>query len=151
MSIRYGLGIDAGGTYTDVALLDLTTGKVVVYAKSMTTRPDPSNGIWNALAKINRELLPYISMISLATTFATNAIVEDHGAEAGLILIGYEEKPADIPVTTRVLMVDGGHTVSGDEKAPLDICFLPGKPRFLLERVRGDRYHRFFLCEEFGS
>ena len=28
MKSRYGLGIDAGGTYTDVVLLDLTTGKV---------------------------------------------------------------------------------------------------------------------------
>jgi N-methylhydantoinase A/oxoprolinase/acetone carboxylase beta subunit len=124
MNNRFGLGIDAGGTYTDVALLDLTTGKVVVYAKSLTTRPDPSDGIQNALAKINKEFLPKVSMISLATTFATNAIVEDRGAEAGLILIGYDEKPADIPVTTRVVMVDGGHTVSGDEKAPLDLSFL---------------------------
>jgi N-methylhydantoinase A/oxoprolinase/acetone carboxylase beta subunit len=124
MSLRFGLGIDAGGTYTDVALLDLETGKVVVYAKSLTTRPDPSGGIRNALARVHRELLPHVSMVSLATTFATNAIVEDQGAEAGLILIGYDEKPDDIPVTTRVLMVDGGHTVSGDEKAPLDLSFL---------------------------
>jgi N-methylhydantoinase A/oxoprolinase/acetone carboxylase beta subunit len=124
MSTRFGLGIDAGGTYTDVALLDLTTGKVVVYAKSLTTRPDPSDGIRNALAKINKVFLQNVSMISLATTFATNAIVEDRGAEAGLILIGYDEKPADLPVTARVLMVDGGHTVSGDEKSPLDLSFL---------------------------
>ena len=124
MNIRFGLGIDAGGTYTDVALLDLTTGKVVVYAKSLTTRPDPSDGIRKALTKINQELLSHVSMVSLATTFATNAIVEDQGAEAGLILIGYEEKPADIPAITRVLMVEGGHTVSGDEKSPLDIPFL---------------------------
>lgn len=124
MNNRFGLGIDAGGTYTDVALLDLTTGKVVVYAKSLTTRPDPSDGIRNALAKINKEFLPKVSMISLATTFATNAIVEDQGAEAGLILIGYEEKPGDIPESTRVLMIEGGHTVSGDEKVPLDTAFL---------------------------
>jgi len=124
MNTRFGLGIDAGGTYTDVALLDLTTGKVVVYAKSLTTRPDPSDGIRKALTKINQELLSHVSMVSLATTFATNAIVEDRGAEAGLILIGYEEKPADIPAITRVLMLGGGHTVSGDEKGPLDIPFL---------------------------
>ena len=43
MNARFGLGIDAGGTYTDVALLDLTTGKVVVYAKALTTRPDPGS------------------------------------------------------------------------------------------------------------
>ena len=124
MSNRFGLGIDAGGTYTDVALLDLETGRVVVYAKSLTTRPDPSDGVRHALTKISEDLLAHVSMVSLATTFATNAIVEDQGAEAGLILIGYEEKPGDIPESTRVLMIEGGHTVSGDEKAPLDIAFL---------------------------
>lgn len=124
MNSRFGLGIDAGGTYTDIALLDMANGKVVVYAKALTTRPDPSDGIRNALAKINKELLPNICMVSLATTFATNAIVEEQGAEAGLILIGYDETPADIPVTTRVLRIDGGHTVSGEEKAPLDTAFL---------------------------
>ena len=120
MNSRFGLGMDAGGTYTDVVLLDQTTGKVVVYAKALTTRPDPSDGIRNALRKLDPRLLSQVSMVSLATTFATNAIVEDRGAEAGLILIGYDEKPADMPATTRILMVDGGHTVSGDEKVPLD-------------------------------
>jgi N-methylhydantoinase A/oxoprolinase/acetone carboxylase beta subunit len=124
MSRRFGLGIDAGGTYTDVALLDLESGKVVVYAKSLTTRPDPSGGIRDALAKVHQEFLSQVTMVSLATTFATNAIVEDQGAEAGLILIGYDERPADLPVTTRVLMMEGGHTVSGDEKAPLALPFL---------------------------
>ncbi len=144
MSNRFSLGIDAGGTYTDVALLDLTTGKVVVYAKSLTTRPDPSNGIREALAKINRELLPQVRMVSLATTFATNAIVEDQGAEAGLILIGYEEKPGDIPEATRVLRVDGGHTVSGDEKAPLDIAFLQENLDFFLKGLEAIAITGFF-------
>jgi N-methylhydantoinase A/oxoprolinase/acetone carboxylase beta subunit len=124
MSIGYGLGIDAGGTYTDVALLDLRSGNVLAYAKSLTTRPDPSDGIHNALAKINPEILSQVTMVSLATTFATNAIVEGRGAEAGLILIGYEEKPKDIPGDTRILMIEGGHTVTGDEKAPLGLLTL---------------------------
>ncbi len=124
MNPRFGLGIDAGGTYTDVALLDLSDGKVVAYSKALTTRPDPSGGIRNALNKIDKELLPCIRMVSLTTTFATNAIVEGRGADAGLILIGYDEMPADIPPETRVLRVDGGHTVSGDEKVPIDVPFL---------------------------
>jgi N-methylhydantoinase A/oxoprolinase/acetone carboxylase beta subunit len=60
-------------------------------------------------------------MVSLATTFATNAIVEDRGAEAGLILIGYGERPPDIPRSARVLMIKGGHTVSGEQKNQLDV------------------------------
>ena len=124
MKPEYGLGIDAGGAYTDAVILDLATGREVIFAKALTTRPDNSTGIRVALAKIDEGLLHQVKLISLATTFATNAIVEDRGAEAGLILIGYEERPHEIPAPTRVLMVDGGHTVSGDEKKPLDLEYL---------------------------
>lgn len=124
MSSRYGLGIDAGGTYTDAIILDLDRGSVVHYVKALTTRPDPSEGIRSALSKIPGNLLHSVSMVSLATTFATNAIVENRGVEAGLILIGYEQKPEEIPGSTRVLMLGGGHKVSGDEKAPLDLGYL---------------------------
>jgi len=120
MKSMYGLGIDAGGTYTDTVILDFANGKVVTFAKALTTRPDPSIGIRKALTKISVDFLRHVSIVSLATTFATNAIVEDQGAEAGLILIGYSELPPDIPNATHVLMVRGGHTVSGEEKAPLD-------------------------------
>ncbi len=121
MKAEYGLGIDAGGTYTDVVLLDFATGRVLRARKAPTTHPDPSEGIRNALADLDSDLLAQANMVSLATTLATNAIVEDRGAKAGLILVGYDQVPPDIPRTTPVLMVDGGHTVSGDEKAPLDL------------------------------
>jgi N-methylhydantoinase A/oxoprolinase/acetone carboxylase beta subunit len=115
------LGIDAGGTYTDVVVLDFATGKLVCSRKALTTPHDPSEGIRNALAGVDANLLTRVNIVSLATTFATNAIVEDRGAEAGLILVGYEAPPPDIPRTTRVLMVDGGHDVSGEEMKPLDL------------------------------
>lgn len=121
MKSNCGLGIDAGGTYTDVALVDFASGKVVNAGKAPTTHPDPSEGIRNALARVDADLLPQVRMVSLATTFATNAIVEDRGAKAGLILVGYDDVPPGIPGTTRVLMVEGGHTVTGEEKGPLDL------------------------------
>ncbi len=121
MKSYYGLGIDAGGTYTDAVLLHFSTGAVLCSSKSPTTQPDPSEGIRNALSKMDLELLPRVRMVALATTFATNAIVEDRGAEAGLILVGYDELPPEIPRNTRILMVAGGHTGSGEEKVPLDL------------------------------
>ncbi len=121
MEQQYGLGIDAGGTYTDVALVEFGTGKLVGFMKALTTKPDPSGGIRGALSGIERELLSRVKLVSLATTFATNAIVEERGGEAGLILIGYDQRPSEIPRNTRVLMAKGGHTVSGEEKAPLDL------------------------------
>jgi N-methylhydantoinase A/oxoprolinase/acetone carboxylase beta subunit len=97
---------------------------VVTSRKTPTTQPDPSGGIQAALDQLEPDLLLNVSMVSLATTFATNAIVEDRGAEAGLILIGYDDLPPDIPNTTRVLKIEGGHTVNGSEKTPLDAAVL---------------------------
>jgi len=129
---NYGLGIDAGGTYTDAVIMELGTGKVLENRKSPTTQPDPSPGIFSALETIDTDLLRQVSMVSLATTFATNAIVENRGAEAGIILVGYDDVPPEIPKTTRVLMVKGGHTVSGEEKEPLELdAFADRLDRFI--------------------
>jgi hypothetical protein len=128
------LGVDAGGTYTDVVVLDQASGRVVDRCKSPTTRPDPALGIENGLAGLNPQLLADVEMVSLATTFATNAIVEEVGARAGLILMGYEEVPKVIPKSTPVLQLGGGHTVTGREKNSLD---LPALLRQLDEFVFG--------------
>jgi N-methylhydantoinase A/oxoprolinase/acetone carboxylase beta subunit len=127
MKSSYGLGIDAGGTYTDAVIIDFSSQQVVVKCKAPTTQPDPSGGIRLALEPLDSALLQKVSMVSLATTFATNAIVEDRGAEAGLILVGYDERPPEIPRSTRVLMINGGHTVSGEQKTPLDVAGLKGE------------------------
>ena len=121
MKSIYGLGVDAGGTYTDAVILNFKTGKVEDSRKALTTQPDPSDGIRASLSEMSSDLLGRVSMVSLATTFATNAIVEDRGGEAGLILVGYNELPPEIPRNTSVLMVEGGHTVSGEERARLDL------------------------------
>ena len=102
--------------------------------KSPTTRPDPSGGIRAGLRKLDPVLLSRVVLASLATTFATNAIVEDVGAEAGLILIGYDGRPEVIPRSTRVFQLEGGHTVTGQEKVPLD---LPALEKGLDDFVRG--------------
>lgn len=120
MGTRYGLGLDAGGTYTDAVIQDYQTGMIVAAAKASTSQRNPLMGVRNALAQISPELLKQVGLVSLATTFATNAIVEDRGCEAGLILVGYDDTPVEIPPSVKVLKVQGGHTVSGKEKVPLD-------------------------------
>ncbi len=144
MKFAYGLGIDAGGTYTDAVILDFNTGQVMKSNKAPTTQPDPSEGIREALAGLDSVLLQKVAMISLATTFATNAIVEDRGAEAGLILVGYEECPGDIDPGTRVLMVNGGHNVFGEEKAPLDARSLEEKLEAFLKDLEAVAVAGFF-------
>ena len=124
------LGIDTGGTYTDAALVDHTTGQVLCTAKALTTRIDLSIGIGQAIdAVFQQPDAPDpadVSLVSLSTTLATNAIVEGQGSPICLLLIGYD--PAlikqygfeDELVTDDVVYVTGGHDIHGDEAAPLD-------------------------------
>lgn len=85
---NYGLGIDTGGTYTDAVIYDFDTKKVLSQAKTPTTRDDLTVCIGSALDKLSQELLRNIRWVSLSTTLATNACIEDKGCRAKLILMG---------------------------------------------------------------
>ena len=94
MSLR--LGIDTGGTYTDAVLIDglsLDDGSrsaIIAKSKSLTTRHDLMQGIAKSISKTLGARDPKdISLVCLSTTLATNAIVENHGARAALVLMGY--------------------------------------------------------------
>ena len=86
------LGIDAGGTYTDAVLVELPAGDVVAQAKALTTPDDLSVGIAHALDRLTVPDKQAIHSVSLATTLATNAIVEQKGGRVGLLLMGYNRK-----------------------------------------------------------
>jgi N-methylhydantoinase A/oxoprolinase/acetone carboxylase beta subunit len=144
MTLQLSLGIDAGGTYTDVILLDQATGRVVGRYKSPTTRPDPSGGIAEGLSGLDSQMLNHVQLVSVATTFATNAIVEGVGSEAGLILIGYDAIPSVIPNSTKIMMLKGGHTASGQEKDPLDIEQLDSALPTFIETVDAIAVAGFF-------
>jgi N-methylhydantoinase A/oxoprolinase/acetone carboxylase beta subunit len=85
--VRYRLGIDIGGTFTDFALIDDETGKVAVN-KALTTPHDPSEAIMSgAKALLDSEGLSpdQIDIIVQGATLATNALIERKGAKTGLI------------------------------------------------------------------
>lgn len=124
------LGIDTGGTYTDAALVDYATGRVLGVAKALTTRRDLSIGIGEAIEVVfRRPAAPApaeVDLVGLSTTLATNAIVEGEGSPVCLVLIGYDPELirqygfAHELVTGDVVYVAGGHDIHGDEVAPLD-------------------------------
>jgi len=122
------LGIDTGGTFTDAVLFDAATDSVVRKSKSQTTRHNLIEGIALAIGETLIDCDPgHISMVSLSTTLATNALVEGHGATAALLLAGYREsqlKLADLDRATRdspIIMIAGGHDAAGNEAVALDI------------------------------
>ena len=85
--IKIGLGVDAGGTYTDAVIFDLEKNITLCKAKSLTTRWDFTVGISKALEQLDQDFLRKIELVSLSTTLATNAIVENEGQKVGLILM----------------------------------------------------------------
>lgn len=83
-----GIGIDTGGTYTDAVIYDLDNSQILASAKSLTTKEDLKIGIENVLKRLPDKLLPSCTELSLSTTLATNACVENRGRKGKLILIG---------------------------------------------------------------
>ncbi len=85
--MSYKLGVDVGGTFTDLVLFDEATGRQV-RAKTPSTPADPAVGVLSGIEKICRlaGIAPAeITHIVHGTTVATNAVLEGKGATVGLI------------------------------------------------------------------
>ncbi|PPR21859.1 MAG: Acetophenone carboxylase gamma subunit, partial [Alphaproteobacteria bacterium MarineAlpha10_Bin3] len=81
------IGVDSGGTFTDVCLLDEEIGRISVW-KLSSTPDDPSV----AIAESAREAVArfgaagdHVSFFGHGTTVATNALIQGRGARTGLI------------------------------------------------------------------
>lgn len=100
------IGVDTGGTFTDIVAVDEASGQRFIH-KTSSTPDDPSrafsNGISELLGKIGVDAND-VSFISHGTTVATNAILESKYARLGLIVTrGYRE-----------MLEVGRQTVPGD-------------------------------------
>ncbi|MBD9524482.1 hydantoinase/oxoprolinase family protein [Ensifer sp. ENS02] len=86
----YRIGIDSGGTFTDVCALDERTGEFTVW-KVSSTPYDPSAGIVNAAENMSSLLekrdnaTPHITFFGHGTTVGTNALIERRGSSTALI------------------------------------------------------------------
>jgi len=128
---RFNIGIDTGGTYTDAVVVDLQHRQVLASAKAHTTHGDLSIGVAEALSAVlasagKQVARGDVSLVSVSTTLATNALVEGQGAPVACLLIGFDDAMA---LRSRVLepvpnaelrRIAGGHTHSGEEREALD-------------------------------
>ncbi|MCK4176480.1 hydantoinase/oxoprolinase family protein [Aciditerrimonas ferrireducens] len=83
----YQLGVDVGGTFTDVLLMDEESG-VTWRAKTPSTPADQSEGVLEGIRKVCQlaGVEPgAIGRVLHGTTVATNAILEGRGARVGLV------------------------------------------------------------------
>lgn len=122
------LGVDTGGTYTDAVLIR-DEAEVIASAKALTTRQDLAIGVGGAVRAVLAEgaVDPgEISMASLSTTLATNALVEGQGGRVALVFIGFKERDLETHGLAEALKGDpfvvlaGGHNHAGGEAVPLD-------------------------------
>ncbi len=88
------LGIDIGGTFTDLVLLNEADGHML-FGKTLTTYPDPLEGILNGVEQILSDSglpLAAVRTIVHGTTLVTNAIIERKGARTALLTTrGFED------------------------------------------------------------
>ncbi|MBN8897683.1 MAG: hydantoinase/oxoprolinase family protein [Rhodospirillales bacterium] len=81
------IGVDSGGTFTDVCLFDDSSGQVVVW-KVSSTPDDPSRGIAQGVAEgVDRvgAAPGAVGYFGHGTTVATNALIQHRGVRTGLI------------------------------------------------------------------
>ncbi|GIE94454.1 hydantoinase/oxoprolinase family protein [Paractinoplanes rishiriensis] len=85
--MSYRLGVDVGGTFTDVLLVDEDSGSTW-RAKTASTPSDQSVGVLNGIDKVCAEAgidRAAVAAVLHGTTVATNAILEGKGATVGLV------------------------------------------------------------------
>lgn len=82
------IGVDIGGTFTDVALVDDASGRIGV-AKAPTTPRDFAAGVLSALEQaMGRYEVAAgdVELLAHATTVVTNALLEEKGARAAAVM-----------------------------------------------------------------
>ena len=141
--MRYRLGVDVGGTFTDLLLFDNETGNFWRH-KTPSTPHDSSEGILNGVNAITAEAgvdPGEIEFFLHGTTVATNAVLEGKGARVGLITTeGYRDvmqiarsfvpgglaawivwpKPQPLAALEDTVTVRGRIGADGQEVRPLD-------------------------------
>ena len=133
---RFRVGVDVGGTFTDVIAVD-ADGRVT-FAKAASTPADQSTGVLDGLARLAatidlslRDLLGRTESIVHGMTVATNALVERKGAKIGLLTT---EGHRDI-----LEMREGLKPERYNLRLPREEPLVPRRLRFgVRERIRPD-------------
>lgn len=135
----YGIGIDTGGTFTDIVLFDLAQDRVVRTHKTPTTHGDYAVCVARAfegLAPSPAETAG-LRRVALSTTLATNTVAEDKVHPTGLLI-----EPGDIAVPPDlhphlVLIQQGEMGFGATEVRPVSRREVLEKTAALAPRVEG--------------
>lgn len=106
--LGYRIGIDVGGTFTDVCIFDEQSGKILIYKLSSTNK-DPSTAIIdgiNTIMEENNLLKSDINYLVHGTTVGTNAAIQRTGAKTGLLTTSGFRDIVEIARQTRPSLYD---------------------------------------------
>jgi len=88
------LGVDVGGTFTDLIYVDDEAGEILVH-KVPTTPDDPSQGTVQGIRELTEQAgasPSSLEQVFHGTTIATNIVIEHNGARVGMITTeGYRD------------------------------------------------------------
>ena len=147
------LGLDTGGTFTDAVLL-ADGRRVVASDKALTTHWNLALGIGAAIRAVLAALpagmgRDAISLVSVSTTLATNAVVENRFGAVCTLVIGFDAAMVARSGLERdggiVVRIGGGHDATGEALTVLD-------EEAVLEAVRmyGARVEAFAVAASFS-
>ncbi len=141
-AVRYRIGVDIGGTFTDFVLFDDEAGTATIH-KQLTTPEDPSRAVIEGVATLASGAglaIEQIGGIVHGTTLVTNAIIERRGAATAMLVtagfadvldIAQERRydlfdlrlvlPAPVVPRARRIELAGRLHHDGREETPLDL------------------------------
>lgn len=86
--VGWRIGVDSGGTFTDICLVDEASGNLCVW-KVPSTPDDPSRaiaaGVVEGLTNVAKVATSAATYFGHGTTVATNALIQHRGVKTGLI------------------------------------------------------------------
>jgi len=166
-SRRYRLGVDVGGTHTDLVLLDVEAGTIAIEKVSSTPK-NPALGVLDGVANFVKKGIPAdaIEFFSHGTTITTNALLEMRGAKVGLLITKgfravqevqsqardgnpfeyFYDKPEPIAPQSMTREIPGRIDFEGNEVEPLD----PDAVRRSVRELKGAGVRSIAVCYLFS-
>lgn len=161
--MRYMVGVDVGGTFTDVTLVDSDRGSIKNH-KVPSTPKDPSRAIMTGIEQIlEKNSVPFneVEYLAHGTTVATNALIERKGAKTALIVTKgfrdlleiarqtrphlydlFKEKPETVIPGDLRFEVEERLYADGSVRTPIDIDEL----RVVIERLKQEEVTSVAVC-----
>lgn len=119
--MKYAVGVDAGDTFTDAVLFELSQENVESVAKVPTTHGDLSRGMFSVIDEVIGDVdEEKVARVSLSSTLATNSIVEGRGGPVGLLMLGWSPGQGEEFPRTKKGYIPGRFNPRGEEIQPLN-------------------------------